>query len=62
MPSVSKKQQRFMAAAAHSPEFAKKAGIDQTVAREFFRADQAKKRRSAVENAFKKVRAGHVRY
>jgi hypothetical protein len=61
MPSVSKKQQRFMAAAAHSPEFAKKAGIDQTVAQEFFRADQSKKRRSAVQNAFKQVRTGHVR-
>jgi hypothetical protein len=60
MPSVSKKQQRFMAAAAHSPEFAKKAGIDQTVAREFFRADQDKKRRGAVQNAFKKG-MNHVR-
>lgn len=43
-----------MAAAAHDAEFAKKAGVPQSVAREFFRADQRKKRRAAVESAFKK--------
>jgi hypothetical protein len=43
MPSVSKKQERFMAAAAHNKEFAKKAGISQKVAKEFNAADQAKK-------------------
>jgi len=42
MPSVSKKQARFMQAAAHNPEFAKKAGISQSVAREFTEADKAK--------------------
>lgn len=45
MPSVSKKQERFMTIAAHSPEFAKKAGIDQSVAKEFHSADKAKKSR-----------------
>ncbi len=35
MPSKTKKQARFMAAAAHNPEFARKAGIPQSVAREF---------------------------
>lgn len=44
MPSVSDKQRRFMQAAAHSPEFAKKAGISQSVAKEFNDADQAKKK------------------
>ena len=39
MPSVSAKQARFMAAAAHDPEFAAKAGISQGVAREFNEAD-----------------------
>lgn len=34
-----------MAAAAHNPKFAKKAGIPGKVAKEFNRADQAKKRR-----------------
>ena len=43
MPSKSKKQERFMAAAAHDPKFAKKAGIPQKVAKEFNRADQKKK-------------------
>jgi hypothetical protein len=40
MPSKSKKQARFMAAAAHDPDFAKRAGISQTVAKEFNRADE----------------------
>lgn len=46
MPSTSKKQARFMAAAAHNPEFAKKAGISQDVAKEFNQADKGKKFRS----------------
>lgn len=40
MPSKSKKQKRFMAAAAHDKEFAKKAGIKQSVAKEFNQADK----------------------
>lgn len=39
MPSVSPKQARTMAAAAHDPKFAKKLGIPQGVAREFNQAD-----------------------
>lgn len=39
MPSKSKKQARFMAAAAHDPKFAKKAGVDQKVAQDFSTAD-----------------------
>lgn len=39
MPSKSKKQARFMAAAAHNPRFAKKVGIKRSVARDFNRAD-----------------------
>lgn len=42
MPSTSAKQAKFMAAAAHNPKFAKKAGIPQTVAKEFNQADKAK--------------------
>jgi hypothetical protein len=42
MPSKSIKQKKFMSAAAHSPEFAKKAGIPQTVAKEFHSADRGK--------------------
>ena len=44
MPSKSPKQRRFMAAAAHDPKFAKKAGIPQKVAKEFNNADKAKAR------------------
>lgn len=40
MPSRSAKQKRFMQAAAHNPSFAKKAGISQSVAREFVMADK----------------------
>ena len=43
MPSTSKKQAKFMAAAAHNPEFAKKAGIPVSVAKEFNAADKGKK-------------------
>jgi len=35
MPAVSKKQERFMQAVAHSPSFAKKVGVPQSVGKEF---------------------------
>jgi hypothetical protein len=35
MPTVSKKQERFMQAVAHNPKFAKKAGVPQSVGKEF---------------------------
>jgi hypothetical protein len=38
MPTVSKKQERFMQAVAHNPKFAKKAGVPQSVGREFTKA------------------------
>lgn len=40
MPSKSKKQKRFMKIAAKNKEFAKKAGISQEVAQEFYEADK----------------------
>jgi hypothetical protein len=43
MPSVSKKQRNFMAAVAHNPEFAKKAGVPQSVGKEFNQADKGRK-------------------
>jgi hypothetical protein len=43
MPSKSKAQRNFMAAAAHNPAFAKKAGIPTSVAKEFNQADKGKK-------------------
>lgn len=35
MPTVSKKQEKFMQAVAHNPEFAKKVGVPQKVGKEF---------------------------
>jgi hypothetical protein len=43
MPAVSAKQKKFMDAAAHNPEFAKKAGIPKDVAQEFSAASKGQK-------------------
>jgi hypothetical protein len=43
MPAVSKKQERFMQAVAHSPKFAKKAGVPVKVAKEFVAEDKKRK-------------------
>lgn len=43
MPSTSAKQARFMAAVAHNPSFAKKAGVPQSVGKEFNKADKGRK-------------------
>jgi hypothetical protein len=43
MPSVSKKQHNFMEAVAHNPAFAKKAGIPQSVGKDFSAADKGRK-------------------
>ena len=40
MPSVSRKQHNFMQAIAHSPEFAKEAGVSQGVGQDFTNADK----------------------
>jgi len=42
MPSSSKKQHNFMAAIAHSPAFAKKVGVPQSVGQDFSNADKGK--------------------
>jgi hypothetical protein len=43
MPSSSKKQADFMRAVAHSPKFAKQAGVPQSVGKEFNEADKGRK-------------------
>jgi len=43
MPSTSKKQHNFMAAVANNPSFAKKAGVPQSVGKEFNQADKDRK-------------------
>ena len=42
MPSKSKKQHNFMEAVAHNPAFAKKAGVPQSVGKDFSNADKGK--------------------
>jgi len=42
MPSTSKKQANFMAAVAHNPAFAKKAGVPQSVGKDFNQADKGR--------------------
>ena len=42
MPSSSAKQHRFMEAVAHNPSFAKKAGVPQSVGKEFSNANKGK--------------------
>jgi hypothetical protein len=49
MPSETAKQARTMAAAAHDPNFAKRMGIPQKVAREFNQADKGKKLAEAMK-------------
>jgi len=53
MPSTSKKQHNFMAAIAHSPSFAKKAGVPQSVGKEFNNADKGKTFKRGGEMATK---------
>ena len=53
MPSVSKKQHKFMAAIAHNPAFAKKVGIPQSVGKDFNNADKGKKFKGGGMNDMK---------
>ena len=43
MPSSSRKQHNFMEAVAHSPAFAKKVGVPQSVGKDFSNADKGRK-------------------
>jgi len=42
MPSASKAQHNFMEAVAHSPAFAKKSGVAQSVGQDFVAADKGR--------------------
>lgn len=59
MPSKSQKQARLMAAAAHSPTFAAKAGVPLGVAKKFNKADA---RSGLLDRAMRNRRAkgGHI--
>lgn len=43
MPPVSKKQKKFMDAAAHNPAFAKKVGVPMSVAKDYSESGKGKK-------------------
>lgn len=58
MPSESQAEARFMAAAAHNPDFAKKAGVPQSVAKEFNEADKGRNLKSLPKK--KAAPAAHV--
>lgn len=54
MPSKSPAQHRLMEAVAHDPAFARKAGIPQSVGKEFAQADRRRKaHRDAVKGGQK---------
>ena len=55
MPSSSKKQHNFMAAVAHSPSFAKKTGVPQSVGKDFTAADKGRKFAKGGDMATKKL-------
>ena len=57
MPSTSPKQARTMAAVAHDPQFAKRTGIPQTVAKEFNQADKGKRLAAAMKMMHKRNNA-----
>jgi hypothetical protein len=58
MPSTSKKQHNFMEAVAHNAAFAKKAGVPQSVGRDFSTADKGKKFAKGGHMATKKMGMG----
>jgi len=53
MPSSSAKQHKFMEAVAHNPTFAKKAGVPQSVGKDFSTADKGKTFKRGGEMATK---------
>jgi len=55
MPSTSKKQHNFMEAIAHSPSFAKKVGVPQSVGKDFSTADKGKTFKRGGDMATKKM-------
>ena len=55
MPSTSKKQHNFMAAVANNPAFAKKAGVPQSVGKDFSNADKGRTFKRGGDMATKKA-------
>lgn len=55
MPSVSKAQAKFFAAAAHNPEFAKKAGVSQSTAKEWSDKDSKERTKKLPDKVAKET-------
>jgi hypothetical protein len=60
MPSKSKAQHNFMAAVANNPEFAKKAGVPQSVGKEFSNADKNRKFAKGGDTMASKMNPGFM--
>ena len=60
MPSTSKKQHNFMAAVANNPAFAKKAGVPQSVGKEFNQADRGRKFSKGGDTMASKMNPGFM--
>lgn len=56
MPAKSPAQERLMQAVAHSPKFAKKVGIPQSVGKEFVGADRDAMRKIIMDRLTKRSR------
>ena len=62
MPSISKKQHNFMAAVAHNPAFAKKAGVPTSVGKEFNQADKGRKFKEGGDTMAESKKAMEMRH
>jgi hypothetical protein len=60
MPSTSKKQHNFMNAVAHSPAFAKKVGVPQSVGKDFSTADKSRKFKEGGDTMASKMNPGFM--
>ena len=60
MPSTSRKQHNFMEAIAHSPSFAKKAGVPQSVGKDFSNADKNRKFSKGGDTMASKMNPGFM--
>ena len=60
MPSTSKKQHNFMAAVANNPAFAKKAGVPQSVGKDFTTADKDRKFSKGGDTMASKMNPGFM--
>jgi hypothetical protein len=60
MPTTSKKQHNFMEAVAHSPSFAKKVGVPQSVGKDFSTADKGRKFSKGGDTMASKMNAGFM--